>query len=178
MEHPYLFLVKLFEAFGAGHFAHAYPHVVYSWFIMLLLVGFGALAAKGVSMIPTKGQNFFEVLISGLEEFMVENSSDEARWLFPLVGTVFIYIAACNLIGLVPGFYPPTASLNTTASCAIVVVLFTHVIGIKYHGARLYQTFHGTGLVDGSHHHAHRDYRPYRPGAVSFFPAFRKHDGA
>ncbi|MCF8052320.1 MAG: F0F1 ATP synthase subunit A [Desulfobacterales bacterium] len=143
MEHPYLFLVKLFEAIGLGHFAHAYPHVIYSWLVMALLIIGGAFAAKGISMIPSKGQNFFEIIVSGIEEFMVEITGDEGRWLFPLVATIFIYIFICNLIGLVPGFFPPTASLNTTLSCALVVVIFTHVIGIKYHGAGYIKHFLG-----------------------------------
>lgn len=143
MEHPYFFLVKLFEAIGLGHFAHAYPHVIYSWLVMILLIVAGAAAAKGISMIPTKGQNFFEIIVSGIEEFMVDITGDEGRWLFPLAATIFIYIFICNLIGLVPGFFPPTASLNTTLSCALVVVIFTHVIGVKYHGAGYIKHFLG-----------------------------------
>ena len=126
MEHPYLFFVKLFDAIGAGHFAHAYPQVVYSWVVMAFLIIAGAFAAKGVSMIPTKGQNLFEVLIQGMEDFMVDITGEEGRWLFPIIATVFIYIFVCNLSGLLPGFFPPTASLNTTLSCALVVVIFTH----------------------------------------------------
>jgi len=143
VEHPYLFLTKLFEAIGLGHFAHSYTHVVYSWFVMVLLIVAGAAAAKGISMIPTKGQNFFEIIVSGIEEYMVDITGDEGRWLFPLVATIFIYIFICNMIGLVPGFFPPTANLNTTLSCALVVVIFTHVIGIKYHGASYIKHFLG-----------------------------------
>lgn len=143
MEHPYLFLVKLFELIGLGHFAHAYPQVIYTWFVMLLLILLGLAAAKSVSMIPTKMQNFFELIVSGIEEFMVDITGEEGRWLFPIVATVFIYILVCNLIGLVPGFFPPTASLNTTASCALVVVVFTHIIGIKYHGIKYIKHFLG-----------------------------------
>jgi len=143
VEHPYLFFVKLFEAVGLGHFAHAYPHVIYSWVVMAILIIAGALAAKGVSVIPSKGQNFFEVIIAGIEDFMVDITGEEGRWLLPIIATVFIYIFTCNLIGLVPGFFPPTASLNTTASCALTVVIFTHIIGIKYHGAKYIKHFLG-----------------------------------
>jgi F-type H+-transporting ATPase subunit a len=143
VEHPFLFLVKLFELIGLGHFAHAYPQVIYTWLVMLFLILAGAAAAKGVSMVPAKMQNFFELIVSGIEEFMVEITGEEGRWLFPIVATVFIYILTCNLIGLVPGFFPPTASLNTTASCALVVVIFTHVIGIKYHGVKYIKHFLG-----------------------------------
>ena len=143
MEHPYLFFVKLFEMIGLGHFAHEYPHVVYSWVVMALLMIAGAVASKNITMVPAKMQNLFEVMISGIEEFMVENTGEEGRWLLPLAATVFIYVFVGNLIGLVPGFFPPTASINTTLSCALVVVVFTHIIGIKYHGVKYIKHFLG-----------------------------------
>jgi F-type H+-transporting ATPase subunit a len=143
MEHPYLFFVKIFEAIGLGHFAHVYPHVVYSWVLMAILIIAGALATKTISMIPGKAQNLFEVIVSGIEEFMVETAGEEARWLFPLAATIFLYIFIGNLIGIIPGFFPPTANLNTTASCAIVVVVFTHIIGVKYHGVSYIKHFMG-----------------------------------
>ncbi len=143
MEHPYLFLVKLFELIGLGHFAHAYPHVIYSWFAILLLIGFATLATRHIDMIPSKAQNFFELVISGMEDFMVDLTGEEGRWFFPIIATLFIYIATCNLLGLIPGFYPPTASINTTAACALPVVVFTHVIGVKCHGIKYVKHFLG-----------------------------------
>lgn len=143
MEHPYLFFVKPFEWVGLGHFAHTYPHVIYSWVVMVVLIIIGLIATRGVSMIPTKAQNVFEVIISGIEEFMVTVTGEEGRWLFPLAGTVFLYIAISNLVGLIPGFYPPTASLNTTLSCALTVVIFTHVLGVMYHGPAYIKHFLG-----------------------------------
>ena len=143
MEHPYLFFVKIFEAIGLGHFAHTYTHVVYSWVLMAILIIAGALATKTIALIPGKAQNLFEVIVSGIEEFMVETAGEEARWLFPLAATLFLYIFIGNLIGIIPGFFPPTANLNTTGSCALVVVVFTHVIGVKYHGAGYVKHFMG-----------------------------------
>jgi len=143
VQHPYLFFVKLFENIGFGHFAHEYPHVVYSWVVMALLIVLGLAGAKGLKMIPGGMQNFLESVISGIEDFMITVTGEEGRWLFPLAATVFIYIFVCNLVGLIPGFFPPTASLNTTASCALVVVFFTHVIGVKYHGIKYIKHFTG-----------------------------------
>jgi len=143
VEHPYLFFVKLFELIGLGHFAHAYPHIVYSWVVMIMLIVLGFIAVKSVSLVPTKVQNVMEIIISALEEFTIDITGEEGRWLFPLLATVFLYIFTCNIIGLIPGFYPPTASLNTTLSCALVVVPFTHVIGIKYHGVKYIKHFLG-----------------------------------
>jgi len=143
VEHPYLFLVKFFELIGLGHFVHSNVHVVYSWVVMILIIGFGYVAAKGASLIPSKGQNVLEVLVSGLEDFMVDVTGEEGRWFFPIIATIFIYIFVCNLIGMVPGFFPPTADLNTTLSMALPVFVFTHVIGVKYHGAKYVKHFLG-----------------------------------
>ena len=143
MEHPYLFFVKLFELIGLGHFAHSYPHVIYSWVIMTFLIVMGAIASKGISMVPSKTQNVFEVIISGIEDFMITVTGEEGRWLFPIAATVFLYVFACNISGLIPGFFPPTASLNTTLSCALPVVIFTHIIGVKFHGVKYIKHFLG-----------------------------------
>ena len=143
MEHPYLFFVKLFELIGLGHFAHSYPYIVYSWVAMIILIALGFIAAKSARLVPSKMQNVMEIIISGIEEFTIDITGEEGRWLFPLLATVFIYIFTCNIMGLIPGFFPPTANLNTTLSCALVVVLFTHVIGIKYHGVKYIKHFLG-----------------------------------
>ncbi|MCG6973115.1 MAG: F0F1 ATP synthase subunit A [Desulfobacterales bacterium] len=143
MEHPYLFFVKLFELLGLGHFAETYPHIIYSWVVMVILIVLGIVGAKSVTLVPSKLQNVLEIVISGIEEFTIDITGEEGRWLFPLLATVFIYIFFCNIMGLLPGFFPPTANLNTTLSCALVVVLFTHVIGIKYHGAKYIKHFLG-----------------------------------
>lgn len=140
MEHPYL----IFGDFiNLGHFGHQYPHVVYSWVVMGILVVVSYLGAKTLQMIPSKGQNVLEAIVGGIEEFMIGVTGEEGRWLFPLAATIFIYIFICNLVGLIPGFFPPTASLNTTLSCALVVVVFTHIIGIMYHGISYIKHFMG-----------------------------------
>jgi F-type H+-transporting ATPase subunit a len=143
VEHPLLYFVKLFELIGLGHFAHEYPHVVYSWVVMALLIIVGAIGARHISMIPGKIQNVFEMIISSLEEFTVDTAGEESRWFFPFLATIFLYIFFSNLAGLVPGFFSPTADLNTTLSCAIPVFFFTHYIGVKLHGLHYLKHFMG-----------------------------------
>ncbi|MFO8047693.1 MAG: F0F1 ATP synthase subunit A [Desulfosudaceae bacterium] len=143
MEHPYLLFVKIFDMMGLGHFAHDYKHVIYSWVVMIILVVAGALAAKNVSIVPSRLQNFFEIVIAGIEDFMISITGEEGRWFFPLAATIAIYVFFSNLMGLVPGFFPPTADINTPLSCALVVFVFTHFVGIKYHGAKYVKHFLG-----------------------------------
>ena len=92
MEHPYMFFVNLFELIGLGSFAHHYPHVVYSWVIMIFLIVVGGMTVKGISMIPSKGQNFWEIAVDGMEEFMVDLTGNEGRWFFSAYRySIFVY---------------------------------------------------------------------------------------
>ena len=143
MEHPILFITKLLEAIGLGHFAHAYPHVTYTWLIMLLLIVFSLLAVKSLKMIPVGGQNLFEMVVSGLENFQVDTMGEHGRKVFPLIATLFIFIFISNALGLIPGFYSPTASLNTTLACALIVFFTTEIIGIQTHGFKYIKQFLG-----------------------------------
>ena len=52
----------------------------------------------------------------------------------PLLGTYFTFILTMNLLGLVPGFLSPTASLSTTATLALSVFVFVQYFGVRAHG--------------------------------------------
>ena len=60
-----------------------------------------------------------------------------------LIATLAIFVLVSNLIGLVPGFFPPTANINTTAACAVIVFISTHIVGLKHHGAGYIKHFCG-----------------------------------
>jgi F-type H+-transporting ATPase subunit a len=141
-----MFLVHLFEKVGLGHWAHGHPHVIYMWFAMIILIFFGWLAGKNVQLVPKKMQNVFEVILSGLEEFMVSLTGEKGRWIFPLTGTLFLFILLSNLMGLVPGLFPPTANINTTLGLALVAVPFSWGLGIKTHGIKYIKHFLGPKL--------------------------------
>ncbi len=143
MEHPYLLLTSLFGMLGMEEWAAAHPHVTYMWLAMIILIFFGWIAGKSVSMVPKTAQNVFEVLISGLEEFMVTVTGDEGRKSYPLVLTIFLFVLLGNLMGLVPAFFPPTANINTTLGLALIAVLWSHVVGVQRHGIKYIKHFLG-----------------------------------
>ena len=139
MEHPILFLDLLTGAFNL----HVPPHITYTWFVMLLLLGLGFLASRSISLVPAGAQNVFEMLVGSLEEFMVEITGEEGRAFFPFIATLFIFILTCNLMGLIPGFFSATANINTPLSMALCTFIFTHYLGVKYHGVKYIKHFLG-----------------------------------
>lgn len=153
MEHPILFLNLLFQKLGlpvvGADQAHSLleqvlqPHVTYAWVIMLLLLALAKLAVGTVKMVPTSGQNVFEVLVGGIEDFMIGITGEHGRFAFPLIATLGFFILMSNYLGMIPGFFSPTANINTTAACALIVVVFTHIIGVQAHGIKYIKHFMG-----------------------------------
>jgi F-type H+-transporting ATPase subunit a len=154
MEHPILFLNMLFEKLGlpvVSNFEDAHtlteyfllPYVTYTYVVMIVLLVLAKLAVKRLEMVPSGGQNFFELLISGIEDFLVSITGEEGRFVFPLIATLGLFILTSNYMGMIPGFFSPTANINTTAACALIVVVFTHLIGIRFHGPKYVKHFMG-----------------------------------
>jgi len=140
--HPIFFIDSFLEMLGMTHPAD-YHHVTYTWFVMGILIICAVLFGKGVQLIPRKGQNVFEVIIGGLEDFVVEITGPEGKAFFPFLATVFLFILVSNLIGLAPGLFSPTADWNTTLALALCTFVYTHYLGIKYHGMKYIKHFLG-----------------------------------
>jgi F-type H+-transporting ATPase subunit a len=144
MIHPILFLQFFRELLAPLHISAAgIDAIAYTWLIIALLALVSIVATKAVKMVPGGLQNFMEVVISGIENMIVDTMGEHGRPFFPLIATLAIFILVSNLIGLIPGFFPPTANINTTAACAVVVFVMTHVVGVKEHGVKYIKHFMG-----------------------------------
>lgn len=154
MEHPILFISIILEKLGLpvphGFVGHGIleqlcaPYMTYTWLVMVFLVVVAKLTLSNLEMVPGSGQNFWEIIIGGMDEFFAENMGrDMTDKLFPMIATFAIYIAVANLIGLIPGFMSPTASVNTTLALTIVVWITHHIIGLRAHGLNYYKHFIG-----------------------------------
>ncbi len=144
MVEPFLFLQFFQHLLEPFHVSEAGANAIaYTWLIIALLLLLSVLATKGLKAVPGGLQNFMEVIVGGIENMVVETMGEHGRPFFPLIATLALFILVSNLIGLVPGFYPPTANINTTAACAVIVFVATHVVGIKEHGFKYVKHFMG-----------------------------------
>src|SRR5512133_2514304 len=144
MFHPLLFLEYLCCLLAPLHFTCSSADAfTFTWLVIVLLLVISVLATSAIKSIPGSLQNFMEVVVGGIENMIVETMGEHGRPFFPLVATLAIFILVSNLIGLVPGFFPPTANINTTAACAVVVFVMTHVVGVKEHGFKYIKHFMG-----------------------------------
>ncbi len=145
MVHPLLFLQFISTKLQALlHIQEASANAItYTWFVIILLLIISKMASSALKAIPSGMQNFMEVVVDGIETMVVDTMGEHGRPYFPLIATLAIFVLVSNLIGLIPGFFPPTANINTTAACAVIVFLSTHIVGVKNHGFHYIKHFMG-----------------------------------
>lgn len=86
------------------------------------------LEAAGSDILPDSklsARTLVELLIEGFLSIMSFAMTRQAALRhFWLVGTLGFFILFSNLLGLIPGFLPPTESFNTTFACGTIVFLY------------------------------------------------------
>ncbi|MEJ2700618.1 MAG: F0F1 ATP synthase subunit A [Desulfuromonadales bacterium] len=139
MIHPFLLLNWL-----ENHLhTHVGEQVTYTWLAMLILIVLAFITTRSIQLVPSGIQNFMESIIGGIENLLDETMGHKGKPYYPLIATIALFILVSNLLGLIPGLYPPTANLNTNAAMALTVFAMTHIVGIKEHGISYLKHFMG-----------------------------------
>ena len=114
--------------------------IVFTWLVMGLLTFIAWLVTRHLStnVAISRWQHLLEVLIIGIGNQIKEISHQEPGKYLPFVGTLFLFIATSNLLGIVPGYISPTASLSTTTALAICVFIAVPLYGITSEGVLAY----------------------------------------
>ena len=108
--------------------------VVTTWAIMLVLALASWALTRRLALTPTRRQTVLELLVTGILNQIEEVIRSDARPLLPLLGTLFIFLLAANISGVLPGVQAPTAHLETPAALALIVFLAVHVFGVRARG--------------------------------------------
>ena len=110
--------------------------LIFTWLVMglLTLISWWVTRRLSASTQISPGQNLLEVLVLGIGNQIRDISGQEPTPYLPFVGTLFIFIATSNLLGILPGYQPPTGSLSTTAALAICVFVAIPLYGIQRQG--------------------------------------------
>lgn len=127
-----------------------------AWLVVALLVVFAYLFSRSLKIMPGKGQIAVESVITFAYDYVKEtldSRDDLAQRYFPVIMTLFVFIFAANMIGLlpflgpievhtangtVPLLYPINTDLNVTFALAVVALITIEFAGITVLGALRY----------------------------------------
>lgn len=133
-----------------------YDHILGSILALIILVILSLIFRKSISseesVLPDSKfslTNIFEIL--GLDFLFalfedIFGSREKARKYYPILATSFFFILFANLLGIIPGFLPPTGNINTTLGFALVIFVMYNYYGIREHGAGYLKHFTGPVL--------------------------------
>ncbi|MFI5205713.1 MAG: F0F1 ATP synthase subunit A [Candidatus Paceibacterales bacterium] len=123
--------------------------IITTWLVTFIMVAFAFVATRKVTLIPSSVQNFAEFAIEYLHNLVESVAGTKTAVFFPIIASFFFFIIVGNYLGLLPGFgtigfhqggkFVPlfrsiNSDLNTTLALALVSVITTHYLAIKYLG--------------------------------------------
>jgi F-type H+-transporting ATPase subunit a len=137
MASGYTFLSHLEHSLHVGQHVITFALVGFLFLIMGLIYRAKISESKNV-IVPDRGitfRNIFEALGQFIYN-LCRNimGEEEAKKYFTVIMLLFTFVFANNLIGLIPGFLPPTDNFNTTLALGVFVFLYYNYQGIRAQG--------------------------------------------
>ncbi|WP_020176296.1 F0F1 ATP synthase subunit A [Methyloferula stellata] len=108
--------------------------VVTTWAIMAVLVIGSIIVTRRLSLVPSKVQAAFELIVDVLDSQIRATMQLEPAPYRAFIGTLFVFIFVANWSTLIPGVEPPTAHLETDAALALLVFVAVIWFGIRAGG--------------------------------------------
>ena len=113
------------------------PTVLTTWLLMALMAGLAWAGTRRLSVVaPSRWQSALEGTVLALQGAIDDAAPGQSARLLPFIGTLWLFIAAANLVGLVPGVRAPTGELSLTVALALLVFGAVHWFGIRVDGVR------------------------------------------
>src|SRR5688572_8973208 len=147
MEHPFTWYNLMPSALQHEIGEHTFFALVAA--VLLLLFAFaarGALAKAADPLVPAAelgSRNIAELMLQLVVSQSDQIIGKQGRKYVSFFATFFFFILLSNLMGLLPGFAPPTGNLNTTLGLALVSFVGYNVIGAREQGSDYLKHFFG-----------------------------------
>ena len=104
--------------------------------VAIIIIVLFAILRSSISMDrPGKLQHIFEVVYDFLHGQTEEIIGHHGPHYIHMVGTLFLFILFCNLIGIIPTFESPTMFVEVPLGCAMAAFLYYNLMGIYAQGA-------------------------------------------
>ena len=115
--------------------------VVATGLVALLFV----LGARRRALIPGRLQAFVELTYDFVAGLVQGTAGKAAMVFFPLILTLFLFIAIQNLAGMIPGTFTSTSQIFITLQLALAVFVLVIGVGFYKHGLHFLSLFYPAG---------------------------------
>ncbi len=128
------FLVSI--GFPPADPAHPIPNYIAMELVVILLILAAAIGLRFRLSMDSPGgfQQVMELVVQFTQSTAEEIIGHGGQRYVTMLGTLFIYVAICNLLGLIPLFKTPTAHVQVTLGLAVAAFLYYNYHGFRHHG--------------------------------------------
>lgn len=112
---------------------------------VVLVTAFLTLSVRSRALVPGRWQSMAEVFYEFIAGMLRDNVGSAGRKYFPFIFTLFMFVLAGNLLGMVPGAFTYTSHVIVTFGMAIVVFVGVTIIGFARHGTHFLRMFFPEG---------------------------------
>ena len=109
-------------------------HVWMAFFIVIFCTVFFSYWKRKYKVYPSFMQQALEAYFGFISNLVRDMIGPEGKRFIPVIGTLGVFILLSNLLGLIPIFKSPTASVNVTFGCAVFIFIYYHAVGIRTNG--------------------------------------------
>jgi len=109
--------------------------VVTTWALMAVLGLVSWFVTRRLALHPDRRQAVVELIVASIIDQIQEVIRKDPRPFLPILGTLFVFLVAANLSGVLPGVEAPTGKLETPAALALIVFASVHFFGVRARGA-------------------------------------------
>jgi len=113
---------------------------------VVVIVLLTVVATRREALVPGRLQSLAELSYEFVADMVDTNAGHGAEPYFPFVFTLFMFILACNLLGLVPYSFTVTSHIIVTFALAMLVFVGVTIIGIVKHGVHFLRLFVPSGV--------------------------------
>ncbi|MBW0151874.1 MAG: F0F1 ATP synthase subunit A [Phenylobacterium sp.] len=107
---------------------------------------FFAAASAKAAVVPGRLQSVGEMLYELIHNLTDSIIGHEGKKYFPFVFTLFAFILAMNLLGMVPYFFTSTSQLAVTATLGLLVIAVVIAVGFARNGLGFFKLFVPSGV--------------------------------
>jgi len=138
------FAIKVIHPIKAGGYDLSFTN---SSLWMAIALGFVAIflfvGTAKPQLVPTRWQAAVEYIYDFIRDMLDANVGPEGRKFAPLLFSIFIFVLACNLLGLIPfvGAFTPTSHIAVTLGLAVLVFVIVCFVGFARHGLHFFSLF-------------------------------------
>ncbi len=116
--------------------------VVTTWVAMLVVVLVSFLLTRKLKVKDLSyPQLFAETLVVAMARQIHGFARTPVQPFFSLIATMWIFVGACNLIGMVPPFSTPTGDISAVAGLSTITLFSIFYYGVKFQGLSYFKRY-------------------------------------